>query len=160
MLYNCWRKTLLIIQWSICFMWFDYFFHRTATILSSSSTWLLFTICLKARGLRNGHVNSSSNPEGSYLNFTFALMSMGKGTNPPFTPSTMIGMGSLALMWQSAEKKKVSGFKPPVSPVGLGCRIRRPPLCKGVIPPSNECLWYDTKLHLIVKLQLSSFGSV
>ena len=29
------------------------------------------------------------------------------------------------------------------SPVGWGCRIRQPHLCK--VPPRNKCLGYDTK---------------
>ena len=31
------------------------------------------------------------------------------------------------------------------SPVGWGCRIHQLLLCRGVRPPTNECLGYDTK---------------
>ena len=41
---------------------------------------------------------------------------------------------------------------------GIYCRIRRLHFCREVRHPTNECPWYDTKLHLMLKLKFWSFG--
>ena len=43
------------------------------------------------------------------------------------------------------------------SPVDWGCKIHRLCLNKGVGSPPNECLGYDTKLHLMERIQSWSF---
>ena len=46
---------------------------------------------------------------------------------------------------------------PPFSSVSWGCRIYWMHLCRRVRLHSNECLQYETKLHLMVSLQSWSF---
>ena len=43
-------------------------------------------------------------------------------------------------------------------PVGWGCRIHRLDFCRRVTLTPNECPGCGTKLHLMVRLQSSSFG--
>ena len=44
------------------------------------------------------------------------------------------------------------------SPVCRSCRIRRLHFCRWVRPKPNECVAYDTKLHLMVRFQSWRFG--